>query len=436
MRILLLSTSSHGGGAAEAVSRLALALREVGQEVRVLTLYGDGTEGEERQSVLPSDRLGKLKAFYLKARERVDIVSRNAYIPAPLWGFSAGTRGVDISRHPFVSWAEVIHLHWVNQGFLSLRSIKQLQKLHKPLLWTLHDLWAVTGGCHIPIDYQAQTHSLCPRYTEGCGSCPLLKRRGDGDYSKRIQERKHFLHSPSEPIEYIAVSRGVAEAFADSPLRKGLPLPSVIPPPISLDEHEPISVEIPGYSRDKDYLLLVAARLDDAVKGPQLLVQLSQALARMCKGQERSIELVLVGSVAKPESYAGMALPTHFLGRRSRGELAYLYQEVASLTLSTSLFETFGQTLTESLSYGTPVVAFSTYGPQIIVEEGSNGYLAPAYDTEEMAVLICRLLDKRRAGEFSAEACRASLANFAPRRVAEQHIELYGKVLMSREKNC
>lgn len=432
MRILLLSTSSHGGGAAEAVSRLALALKEVGQEVRVLTLYGDGTEDEERQSVLPSNHFGKLRALYLKARERVDIVSRNAYIPAPLWCFSAGTRGVDISRHPFVLWADVIHLHWVNQGFLSIRSLKKLQSLGKPLLWTLHDLWAVTGGCHIPIDHQASTHSLCPRYTEGCGYCPLLKNRGDRDYSKQIQERKQFLHSLSEPIEYIAVSRGVAEAFARSPLRQGLPLPTVIAPPITLDDCKPITVDIPGYSTDKDYLLLVAARLDDIIKGPHLLVELSRALARMGETRERSIEFVLVGSVSKPDTYRDMALPTHFLGRRSRGELAYLYKEVASLTLSTSLFETFGQTLTESLSYGTPIIAFSTYGPQIIVQEGYNGYLARPYDTAEMASLVCRLLDECRSGRFTAAACRASLADFAPRYVAEQHIQLYEKALRER----
>ena len=44
--------------------------------------------------------------------------------------------------------ADIINLHWINGGFLSLKSLEKLSELNKPVVWTLHDMWAFTGGCH------------------------------------------------------------------------------------------------------------------------------------------------------------------------------------------------------------------------------------------------------------------------------------------------
>lgn len=431
MRILLLATSASGGGAMTATRRLFDALRSYGLDVRLLTLYQH--EADDAVRGYYTGRLGQYKALGLKALERLDLIRHNAYRLNPLWRLSSASTGVDLSQDPWVRWADVIHINWINHGFLSLATLARLKAVGKPLVWTLHDLWAATGACHLPFVFAPRGLSLCPRYGERCGYCPLLSTDVEQDYSRNLLERKAMLHSPDAPIHYVAVSSRSAKLFDASPLRRGLAPCHTIPPPIELS---PINAEGDApcpewYQPHKDYILLVANRLDDEVKGYKLLPEVLDALSARLKllGQEHSVELVLVGEIRDISLFDRLTLPTHRLGRINAPQLRTLYRHVASLTLSLSLFETFGQTLTESLSYGKPVVAFRSYGPEDIIQSGINGYLATAYDTEEMAELILRTLQERRQGAITSEACRLSLRPFLAESVAKAYHKLYRSIL-------
>lgn len=431
-RILLLSTYSGGGGAANATKRLYWALRAEGIEVRMLTLYGDSGDEDEGITSVYQGVFGRGYAFLLKALERLDLIRSNGYITNPLWRFSPASRGVDISSHPWVLWADIIHLHWVNQGFLSLSSLHKLQALHKPLVWTLHDIWAVTGGCHIPFVFLSESTVPCRALSTACEQCPLLGVKANRQsYSQRMCEAKRSLHSKQMPIHFIAVSEQEGKLFDRSYLRRGLECCSVIAPPMSrlLPIEEQTAVTIDGYTPDIDYIVVVAARLDDEVKGWNLLRQTLRMLRRLYKEEDVYPQLILVGEVKNKALLQDMPLKTHSLGRCTSSELAYIYSSVASVTLSTSLFETFGQSLTESLGYGTPVVAFDSGGPADIIQNGSNGYLIEAYDTTHMAESIYRLLyDKRKMGVFNAATCRASINRFLPSVVAQAHLRVYDSI--------
>lgn len=65
-----------------------------------------------------------------------------------LFAVSIANTGTDLLGHPLVEEADIIHLHWINQGFLSLRDIERLVKQNKPIVWTMHDMWPCTGICH------------------------------------------------------------------------------------------------------------------------------------------------------------------------------------------------------------------------------------------------------------------------------------------------
>lgn len=431
-RILLLSTYPSGGGAANATRRLYDALYAVGAEVRMLNLYNPQAEDSHSLGSVYRGRWGRLRATALKACERLSIIRHNGYMPDPLWRFSTAEVGLDISTHPWVQWADIIHLHWVNQGFLSLNGLRQLTQLGKPIVWTMHDLWAVTGGCHLPFSFGRDSLELCPSYHSGCDTCPLLGPSANKRaYSHKLCRQKSALHLDNPDIHYIAVSHREAELISASYLRGGRPPRAVISPPLPAPMPDSAwqSVSIEDYSPDKDYILFVSARLDEAVKGYHLLRSVCEALARRQGEWSREIELILVGLSKDPEALADMPLRTHYLGRRSSAELAWLYGRSASLTLSTSLFETFGQTLSESLSYGTPAVAFAAYGAEDIITDGQNGYLIPAYDTELIAERILRLVAMRRAGQaFDALSCKRSIAHFGAEHIAQKHLDLYAQL--------
>ena len=162
-----------------------------------------GTADERIASVArtPLRRLWAKAAFLL---ERLDIYLRNGRSRQQLFRVSTAKWGCDISTHPWVEQADIIHLHWINQGFLSLSTLRKLAKLGKPIFSTLHDLWAATGICHLPLEMSPTGATVCPRYRAGCGYCPLLRSNQEHDLSRTIFEQKRFLAHP--PFRYIAVS--------------------------------------------------------------------------------------------------------------------------------------------------------------------------------------------------------------------------------------
>lgn len=421
MRILLVSTGISGGGAAHACLRLFDALKASGVEVRLLTMTGrEVGPWHEVLSLTPS-----MRWRYLGARltERLQILWHTRGHRANLWRLSTATYGLDISEHPWMKWADVVHLHWISQGFVSLKSLKRLRGLEKPIVWTLHDLWPVTGGCHLPLLLSPGEAQLCPRLRHGCGACPLFGRTKSESKTAKFAQTKAFL--AHWPFRYIAVSRAERELIRLSPhfCRASV---EVIPPPISLPSPQTKSeVQPQWYDPNRIYLLFASARLDDEVKGESLLHQITEIILRLAPEIAKRLTLLLVGEHKGGYRAEQYAIHTIYIGRvQEVKRMAELYR-LASLTLSTSLFETFGQTLTESLICGCPVVAFASGGPIDIVRSGENGYLVPAYDVSAYAEAVLTALDEHSQGKLSEKACIASVSGFLPQAVAKQHVELY-----------
>lgn len=424
MRILLVSTSTSGGGAANACLRLFDALRAIGVEVRLLAMQGKGDDGIE---ILAHRSLVGLRYRVAKAAERLQILAHCRGQKTNLWRLSTAAYGIDISTHPWVRWADVVHLHWVSHGFLSLTALRRLAQLGKPIVWTLHDLWSITGGCHLPLHISATEAHLCPRLSVGCGVCPLLGVQRLHDLTERLLGEKAFL--AQAPFHYIAVSRAERELLRHSPHFGDVPV-SVIAPPMPLSMAHIMPFPSPEwYDPSRLYLLFVSARLDDMVKGEVLLREVTTALACLAPSLADRLTLLLVGEHKGGYRAEAYSIHSIYIGTVRRVEqMATLYQ-LATLTLSTSLFETFGQTLTEALGCGCPVVSFASGGPEDIVRSGENGYLVPAYDVEEYARAVLRVLEDVARGRLRPEVCVASVEGFAPEVIARRHIELYASCL-------
>ena len=167
MNILLLNTSDRTGGAAVAANRLMWALRKQGVNVRMLV----------RDKGLDDDIIISVNTSYLRKQlnyvrfvwERFVIFICNLFSKKSLFQVSIADTGTDISQKDVFKKADVIHLHWINQGFLSLSDIKRIINTSKPIVWTMHDLWPATGICHYP--------GVCRKYQTQCIACSLLEKR-------------------------------------------------------------------------------------------------------------------------------------------------------------------------------------------------------------------------------------------------------------------
>ena len=113
------------------------------------------------------------------------------------FSFSLSNTGVDITNHPLFRKADCIHFHWINKGFLSFNGIKKIINTGKPIVWTMHDMWPFTGGCHYS--------GSCLRFTSRCGKCPFLRTQSEQDLSTRIQEEKNKIFSTGN-IQFITPS--------------------------------------------------------------------------------------------------------------------------------------------------------------------------------------------------------------------------------------
>ena len=217
MRVLLVNTSERTGGAAVAAGRLMVALQKNGVEVKMLVR--DKSSGNS-DVVAVGNRFLKQWRFLW---ERIVVWAANRFRKHHLFAVDIANAGVDITSTPEFKQADVIHLHWINQGMLSLRDIRRVLDSGKPVVWTLHDLWPCTGICHYP--------SRCIHFHDVCHDCPYLWGGGSSrDLSRKIFRRKEKLYR-GRHITFVSCSRWLGTEACRSALCVGQHVTS-IPNPI------------------------------------------------------------------------------------------------------------------------------------------------------------------------------------------------------------
>jgi glycosyltransferase involved in cell wall biosynthesis len=399
MNIALLTTYPYGG-AGIACRRLQHALNASGVRADLLTR-------EDTPSRWPffAERL----AFLPHERDR-----------SVRFSFSLANFGADLSKHPVVQQADVLHLHWINQGFLSLRNIQQLASLDKPIVWTLHDMWAFTGGCHYS--------GACERYKQSCGNCPFLRRPGPADLSHQVWLRKKMKYPPN--VHFVTCSEWLAERARESGLLRQFHVQS-IPNPIDTTIFTPVPAETRlefrrrlGINDAALVVLFVAVKVQDERKGFRYL---QLALAELkTQHPDLQIELLVLGH-SRQEDLATLPYPAHPLGMvQDSTQLSQIYGSSDVFTIP-STEDNLPNTVMESLACGTPVAGFQTGGIPEMVDHQQNGYIVPQRDSKGLAEGIAwignNLNQTRSAARAKAEQAYANTV------VAQRHIALYKKLL-------
>lgn len=286
--------------------------------------------------------------------------------------------GADLSCHPKVKNADVIVLHWVN-SFVSDNTLRKLAKLHKPIVWVLHDMWVFTGGCH----YDA----YCGKYERECGHCPFLGSRYKKDITYRNLQRKKRLYDQVD-ITFVAISSWEEQCAAKSKTLRGKNVIQ-ISNPLNTDIFSPMNREElrrkHGVSNRKIILFGADKALQNPVKGFYYLMEALRCL----KGEEYLA--ICFGEAPERQRIALENIEIWYLGTiRDEKELAEWYN-VADVFVAPSVQEGFGYTVCEALACGTPVTAFAVGGILDQITHKENGYLAKLYSAEELAqgIMFC-----------------------------------------------
>lgn len=367
MNILLINTYHHGG-AGVAARRLRVALNSGGIQADLLTADLAGSNWPfyaERLSFLPFERDKSVR-----------------------FSFSLANFGHDIRTHPLVQKADILHLHWINQGLLSLKNICQLSELGKPIVWTLHDMWAFTGGCHYS--------GACTNYLTGCGNCPLLRWPGPHDLSRRILDRKRTLLPRN--IHFVTCSEWLAGVACSSALLRSYAV-EAIPNPIDTDVFKPLSESERadyrkkiGVSENAQVVLFVAMKVTEERKGFPYLLAALHTIKQEQPG--RPIEILVMGK-SDPEILRALPYPVHALGLISNtADLVNAYG-AADVFVIPSLEDNLPNTVMEALACGTPVAGFKTGGIPEMVGHRKEGFIALQKDVAGLANGIVYSIDNQ-----------------------------------------
>ena len=413
MKILYLNGADIEGGAARAATRLLLSVHAQGGDAR---LYVQRKHGDDPLVDGPRSRLGKALGFARPTIEQLLLGITPGMMHGP---FCAAFLPDGLAAKVGGMAPDIIHLHWVAR----MMRLETLHRFTVPIVWTLHDSWAFTGGCYLPGD--------CTRYRESCGSCPVLGSDRENDLSRRTWMRKQKAWHNLD-LTIIAPSRWVAACAKASSLFRNLRI-EVIPNGLDVNRFKPLGQRL---ARDvlslpqKKKLILFGAKgwTSDRNKGFHLLAEALHKLASSIRLHD-SIELLIFGST-EPDPPPDLGFKTHYLGwQNDDTSLAALYA-AADVFVLPSLHESLGYTAMEAMACGTPCVAFNQGGVPDVIDHQQNGYLANPYEPADLAHGIAWVLeDKVRWNELASCARNKIIDSFALEKIAERHMALYREIL-------
>jgi glycosyltransferase involved in cell wall biosynthesis len=420
MNVVFINTSDNSGGAAIACVRLQKALE------KHTSIQGDILV-QEQKTENPAVTSIANTSFKKQLVWGRFIAERLLFLPYERskeirFLFNRGMVGVDISLHPLVQNADIIHLHWINFGFLSTASIKKLLALGKPVVWTFHDMWPFTGGCH---------HSgECENYQIECGNCKFLKNPSDKDISRKDWKAKNSTYQPNH-FTAVGCSKWLSKRAKNSSLLADFRIES-IPNPIDTSIFSPISktearqkLNLPA---DKHLILFAAMRVNAPMKGFSYFQDALNLLKVNHPELSQNIELLVFGQ-ADDEALAKLPFKTHKLGHLSDINQIVRAYNAASVFVTPSLEENLPNTIMESFACGTPAVGFSIGGIPEMIDHQQNGYLSEYRSVDSLATGIQWVLENNTEGKLSEKAREKVRSSYAEDVVAKQYSQLYKSLL-------
>jgi len=313
--------------------------------------------------------------------------------------------------------ADIINLHWVNDGFLRIES---LPKIKRPIVWTLHDMWAFCGG-----EYYVGGST---RYKEGYRADNRATIESGLDVNKWIWKRKKKSWSKIDNMVIVAPSRWLARCARESDLF-GNRRVEVLPNGVDHNRFHPMNKamvrDILGLPRDAKLVLFGSVlSTSDKRKGFHLLKDAFKKLQSVVNQDD--YQMVVFGA----PSGNSFGMKVHFIGRLMDEISIALVYAAADVFVAPSTEENLANTVLESLACGTPVVAFDIGGMPDMIKHKSNGYLAPGFDTDALARGIQWVTeDEHRWKKLSSQARETIIQSFTLQRSASRYIELYKDIL-------
>lgn len=409
MKVLLVA-ASDSGGAGVACLRLLRALRMARVDARMLVLHRSSDDEGVVEWIQPYrgikrkiQKVRQIVARFLSVR-KADLYVRGRLNK---WdSFTPPFPAILNADHPLIKWADVIHLHWCAQ-FWNWGAFRHIDG--KRILWTFHDLNPVTGGCHFPAE--------CRQFESQCLICPQLKgTRNDRVVEKAFSYKKHIMQRTQLRITVIAPSKWISVLARRSALLGGHIDHIVIPYTFGESIFHPLDQDfckdIYSLPHDKRVVLFAASYFGNHRKGMDVLIDAIELLST-------ESNLVFCAAGRSSGESRNQIL---YLGNITDERMMAAAYNAADICVVPSREDNLPNTVGESISCGTPVVAFNRGGIPEMIEDGVNGVLVEEVAAKSLAEGIRKCLQTSWREDLIAAHARKK---YASRVVAELHEQVY-----------
>ncbi len=335
--------------------------------------------------------------------------------------FSFPILGSNVAKLEEIKNADVIYIHWALNGLLNFKSFKEIAALKKPVIIFLHDMWAITGGCH---------HSFtCEKYMkEGCNNCPMFPSQRKHDLSYREFRKKSQLYNNHDNLYFVSPSKWLYDCAKKSLLTKDKPIfyiPNILDQTLFKPFDKLVAKQILSIDKDEIVISFGAISVGSPYKGWPYL---QKALELLFRENDRKNVLVLIfGSNYNKAIAESIPFKTRFMGYLKDEYSAALIYNAVDVFIAPSLAEAFGYVVMEALCCGTPVVGFDVGGIPDMIRHKENGYLAKYKDAEDLYNGIKFCLQNNIKG-YLPEDLNADLT-------LKKHLQLFDNVLANTKNS-
>jgi glycosyltransferase involved in cell wall biosynthesis len=337
-----------------------------------------------------------------------------------LGAFSYPILGSDISQLNEVRNADIIYIHWALGGFLNLTGFEKIAQLGKPVIFFMHDMWNITGGCH---------HSFtCEKYKSHCFNCPVLPKQKTKDLSFKGFEKKLNLYSKYNNLYFISPSKWLYECAEQSALTSNKPLfhiPNILEKDFFKPFDKTIAKKLLNLNPNEAVIAFGATSIDSPYKGWNYLLKALKILASEIEFKRMSV--IVFGGGYKKEIADEIPFQTMFTGYLRDENSPVIIYNAADVFIAPSLADNLPTTILESLNCGTSVVGFDVGGIPDMIRHKENGYLAKYKDANDIAEGIKFCINNKIKGY--------NLPEFETHSILEQHKSLFSQVLSLEKLN-
>jgi glycosyltransferase involved in cell wall biosynthesis len=396
------STESAGG----VVPKLHNAFLESGIDSTILSLKPCAND------INQIFHLGRFPNIIAKLENRLhSFLSRTNKEQFGLYSYSI--LGTNVSNNKQILDADIIYLHWIQGGFLNLRNVEQLAKLKKPIIFFMHDMWTITGGCHYSFS--------CEKYKSRCSECQVFSSHKKNDWSTKGFDRKLRLYSKYDNFYFVTPSRWLHDCVKQSPLTKNKSvfcIPNIVDISIFKPFDKIIAKQILNLNVNNPVIAFGAVSINSPYKGWGYFKRALEIL-KADSGFE-NITILLFGGDFNKQMANEIPFDIKYMGfLRDEYSMALLYN-AADVFVAPSLTDNLPTTVLQSLGCGTPVVGFDIGGIPDMISHLSNGYLAKYKNPEDLSNGIKYCLNKKITGYM--------LPGFDINIIVRKHIELIDKI--------